>query len=101
MMGKVFISSCILVIIILIIITGFYQYETYKLEEKNSYIEDNINKFNKLNEEVEKYKTLLEDVSLITINNDELNLKLNNIQEEIKTLNEEIVTINDKIKQIS
>ena len=101
MMGKVFISSCILVIILLIIITGFYQYETYKLEEKNNNIEDNINNFNKLNEEVEKYKTLLEDVSLITINNDELNLKLNNIQEEIKTLNEEIVTINDKIKQIS
>ena len=84
MMGKVFISSCILVIILLIIITGFYQYETYKLEEKNNNIEDNINNFNKLNEEVEKYKTLLEDVSLITINNDELNLKLNNIQEEIK-----------------
>ena len=35
-MKKLFIPSCILVIIILIIITGFYQYETYKLEEKNS-----------------------------------------------------------------
>ena len=72
-----------------------------QIGRKNNNIEDNINKFNRLNEEVEKYKMLLEDVSLITINNDELNLKLNNIQEEIKTLNEEIATINDKIKQIS
>ena len=100
-MKKVFIPSCILIVILLIIITGFYQYETYKLEEKNKNIEENINEFNKLNDEVEKYQILLQDVSLITINNDELSSKLNNIEEEIRTLNEEIAKINDKIKQIS
>lgn len=100
-MKKVFIPSCILIVILLIIITGFYQYETYKLEEKNKNIEENINEFNKLNDEVEKYQILLQDVSLITINNDELSSKLNNIEEEIRTLNEEISKINDKIKQIS
>ena len=99
-MKKVFIPSCILIVILLIIITGFYQYETYKLEEKNKNIEENINEFNKLNDEVEKYQILLQDVSLITINNDELSSKLNNIEEEIRTLNEEIAKINDKIKQI-
>ena len=100
-MKKIFIPVCIFILIILVIIIGFYQYETYKLEEKNKNIEENINKYNELNKEVEQYKLLLEDISLITTSNDELNLKLNSIKEEIRLLNEEISIINDKIKQIS
>ncbi len=100
-MKKIFIPVCIFILIILVIIIGFYQYETYKLEEKNKNIEENINKYNELNKEVEQYKLLLEDISLITTSNDELNLKLNGIKEEIRVLNEEISIINDKIKQIS
>ena len=100
-MKKIFIPVCIFILIILVIIIGFYQYETYKLEEKNKNIEENINKYNELNKEVDQYKLLLEDISLITTSNDELNLKLNGIKEEIRVLNEEISIINDKIKQIS
>lgn len=100
-MKKIFIPVCIFILIILVIIIGFYQYETYKLEEKNKNIEENINKYNELNKEVEQYKLLLEDISLITTSNDELSLKLNSIKEEIRVLNEEISIINDKIKQIS
>lgn len=100
-MKKIFIPVCIFILIILVIIIGFYQYETYKLEEKNKNIEENINKYNELNKEVEQYKLLLEDISLITTSNDELNLKLNSIKEEIRVLKEEISIINDKIKQIS
>lgn len=100
-MKKIFIPVCIFILIILIITIGFYQYETYKLEDKNKNIEENINKYNELNKEVEQYKLLLEDISLITTSNDELNLKLNSIKEEIRLLNEEISIINDKIKQIS
>lgn len=99
-MKKIFIPICIFILIILVIIIGFYQYETYKLEEKNKNIEENINKYNELNKEVEQYKLLLEDISLITTSNDELNLKLNSIKEEIRVLKEEISIINDKIKQI-
>lgn len=100
-MKKIFIPVCIFILIILVIIIGFYQYETYKLEEKNKNIEENINKYNELSKEVDQYKLLLEDISLITTSNDELNLKLNSIKEEIRVLNEEISIINDKIKQIS
>ena len=100
-MKKIFIPVCIFILIILVIIIGFYQYETYKLEEKNKNIEENINKYNELNKEVEQYKLLLEDISLITTSNDELSLKLNSIKEEIIVLKEEISIINDKIKQIS
>ena len=100
-MKKIFIPVCIFILIILVITIGFYQYETYKLEDKNKNIEENINKYNELNKEVEQYKLLLEDISLITTSNDELNLKLNSIKEEIRLLNEEISIINDKIKQIS
>lgn len=100
-MKKIFIPICIFILIILVITIGFYQYETYKLEEKNKNIEQNINKYNELNKEIEQYKLLLEDISLITTSNDELNLKLNSIKEEIRLLNEEISIINDKIKQIS
>lgn len=100
-MKKIFIPICIFILIILVITIGFYQYETYKLEEKNKNIEQNINKYNELSKEVDQYKLLLEDISLITTSNDELNLKLNGIKEEIRVLNEEIAIINDKIKQIS
>ena len=100
-MKKIFIPICIFLLIILVITIGFYQYETYKLEEKNKNIEQNINKYNELSKEVDQYKLLLEDISLITTSNDELNLKLNGIKEEIRVLNEEISIINDKIKQIS
>lgn len=100
-MKKIFIPICIFILIILVITIGFYQYETYKLEEKNKNIEQNINKYNELSKEVDQYKLLLEDISLITTSNDELNLKLNGIKEEIRVLNEEISIINDKIKQIS
>lgn len=100
-MKKIFIPVCIFILILLVITIGFYQYETYKLEEKNKNIEENINKYNELNKEVNQYKLLLEDISLITTSNDELNLKLNSIKEEIRVLNEEISIINDKIKQIS
>lgn len=100
-MKKIFIPICIFILIILVITIGFYQYETYKLEEKNKNIEQNINKYNELSKEVDQYKLLLEDISLITTSNDELNLKLNDIKEEIRVLNEEISIINDKIKQIS
>ena len=93
-MKKIFIPVCIFILIILIITIGFYQYETYKLEDKNKNIEENINKYNELNKEVEQYKLLLEDISLITTSNDELNLKLNSIKEEIRVLNEEISIIN-------
>lgn len=100
-MKKIFIPICIFILIILVITIGFYQYETYKLEEKNKNIEQNINKYNELSKEVDQYKLLLEDISLITTSNDELSLKLNSIKEEIRVLNEEISIINDKIKQIS
>ena len=100
-MKKIFIPICIFILIILVITIGFYQYETYKLEEKNKNIEENINKYNELSKEVDQYKLLLEDISLITTSNDELSLKLNSIKEEIRVLNEEISIINDKIKQIS
>ena len=100
-MKKIFIPVCIFILIILVITIGFYQYETYKLEEKNKNIEENINKYNELSKEVDQYKLLLEDISLITTSNDELSLKLNSIKEEIRVLNEEISIINDKIKQIS
>lgn len=100
-MKKIFIPVCIFILIILVITIGFYQYETYKLEDKNKNIEENINKYNELSKEVDQYKLLLEDISLITTSNDELSLKLNSIKEEIRVLNEEISIINDKIKQIS
>ena len=100
-MKKIFIPICIFALIMLVITMGFYQYESHKLKEKNYNIEEKIKKNNELAKEIERYKILLEDISLITVNNDELNLKLNNIQSEISTLNEEVIEITEKIKKIS
>lgn len=100
-MKKIFIPICIFILATLIIITIFYQYNTYKIEKENNKIEEIITKYNNLNKEVEKYKLLLEDISLITTSNEELNLKLNTIKDEIRILNDEISIINSKIKQIS
>ena len=100
-MKKIFIPICIFILATLIIITIFYQYNTYKIEKENNKIEEIITKYNNLNKEVEKYKLLLEDISLITTSNEELNLKLNTIKDEIRILNDEISIINFKIKQIS
>ena len=100
-MKKIFIPICIFALIMLVITMEFYQYESHKLKEKNYNIEEKIKKNNELAKEIERYKILLEDISLITVNNDELNLKLNNIQSEISTLNEEVIEITEKIKKIS
>ena len=100
-MKKNFISICICILIMLIIIIGFYQYESYKLSKKNSNIDTYIDKYNRLSNEIIQYKVLLNNISLLNTDSDDLNLKLNDLKEEIDILEEKINTINDKISQIS
>ena len=100
-MKKIIIPIITILIIFFIILSSIYLYKINELKKYNKQLEDNIYKYNELNEEIKKYNLIINDIDLITKNKEDVEKKANELNQDIIELKEEINIIKERIKKIS
>lgn len=100
-MRKIIIPIITILIIFFIILSSIYLYKINELKKYNKQLEDNIYKYNELNEEMKNYNLIINDIDLIIKNKEDVEKKSNELNQEIIELKEEINEMKERIKKIS